>query len=54
VQGEKKERVIREKKKEDKICLRPDCVARSEAFTEMTNENEYLRVKVQPAARDTV
>lgn len=46
VPGEKKERVKREKKKEEKICMRPDCVARREAFAEMNNENEFLRVKV--------
>ena len=47
MQGQKRERVIREKKKEEKICTKPDCVARRETFAEMNNENEYLRVKVR-------
>ena len=45
VPGQKRERVIREKKKEEKICSKPECVARREIFQEMTHENEYLRVQ---------
>ncbi len=47
VPGLKKERVIRKFEKEEKICSKPECVARRETFQEMNSENEYLRVQLK-------
>lgn len=49
VPGQKKERVIRKFEKEEKICSRPECVARRETFQEMNSENEHLRVMLRKA-----
>lgn len=48
VHGVKVERTIRpEVKKEEKICIRPECVARRDIFQEIHSENDQIRSQLK-------
>eukprot|EP01038_Epipyxis_sp_PR26KG_P006713 gene6713-9206_t len=47
VKAEKKKVSKKKEKVEEKVCARPDCIARKQRFSELQNENKGLRHKLK-------